>query len=81
MRSESGRSWLADQSSYIRVRVRGREMDSSMDKVLTVIVPVYNMEKYIRQCLESLVIGGGAGPDRGAGGVGGLQGWFCGDRV
>ena len=29
-----------------------------MDKVLTVIVPVYNMEKYIRQCLESLVIGG-----------------------
>lgn len=33
-------------------------MDSSMDKVLTVIVPVYNMEKYIRQCLESLVIGG-----------------------
>lgn len=30
-----------------------------MDKVLTVIVPVYNMEKYIRQCLESLVIGGG----------------------
>ena len=32
-------------------------MDSSMDKVLTVIVPVYNMEKYIRQCLESLVIG------------------------
>lgn len=28
-----------------------------MDKVLTVIVPVYNMEKYIRQCLESLVIG------------------------
>lgn len=47
-----------------------------MDKVLTVIVPVYNMEKYIRQCLESLVIGGG-----GAGGVGWLQGWFCGDRV
>ncbi len=46
-----------------------------MDKVLTVIVPVYNMEKYIRQCLESLVIGGGAG------GVGWLQGWFCGDRV
>lgn len=36
---------------------KGREMDSSMDKVLTVIVPVYNMEKYIRQCLESLVIG------------------------
>ena len=32
-------------------------MDSSMGKVLTVIVPVYNMEKYIRQCLESLVIG------------------------
>ena len=32
-------------------------MDSGMDKVLTVIVPVYNMEKYIRQCLESLVIG------------------------
>lgn len=28
-----------------------------MDKALTVIVPVYNMEKYIRQCLESLVIG------------------------
>lgn len=48
-----------------------------MDKVLTVIVPVYNMEKYIRQCLESLVIGGGGG----AGGVGWLQGWFCGDRV
>lgn len=38
---------------------KGREMESSMDKVLTVIVPVYNMEKYIRQCLESLVIGGG----------------------
>ena len=37
---------------------KGREMESSMDKVLTVIVPVYNMEKYIRQCLESLVIGG-----------------------
>lgn len=36
---------------------KGREMESSMDKVLTVIVPVYNMEKYIRQCLESLVIG------------------------
>ena len=36
---------------------KGREMDSSMGKVLTVIVPVYNMEKYIRQCLESLVIG------------------------
>ena len=36
---------------------KGREMDSSMDKVLTVIVPVHNMEKYIRQCLESLVIG------------------------
>ena len=24
---------------------------------------------------------GGVGPDRGAGGVGWLQGWFCGDRV
>ncbi len=56
-------------------------MDSSMDKVLTVIVPVYNMEKYIRQCLESLVIGEALDRDRGAGGVGWLQGWFCGDRV
>ncbi|NSK93091.1 glycosyltransferase family 2 protein [Blautia massiliensis] len=66
----AGRSEFMYQSSR-----KGREMESSMDKVLTVIVPVYNMEKYIRQCLESLVIGGGAG------GVGWLQGWFCGDRV
>ena len=28
-----------------------------MDKVLTVIVPTYNMEKYLRNCLESLIIG------------------------
>ena len=48
----AGRSEFMYQSSC-----KGREMDSSMDKVLTVIVPVYNMEKYIRQCLESLVIG------------------------
>ena len=27
-----------------------------MKKVLSVIIPVYNMEKYIRQCLESLMI-------------------------
>ena len=27
-----------------------------MQKVLSVIIPVYNMEKYIRQCLESLMI-------------------------
>lgn len=27
-----------------------------MKKVLTVLIPVYNMEKYIRQCLDSLVI-------------------------
>ena len=47
-----GRSEFMYQSSR-----KGREMDSSMGKVLTVIVPVYNMEKYIRQCLESLVIG------------------------
>ena len=66
----AGRSEFMYQSSR-----KGREMESSMDNVLTVIVHVYNMEKYIRQCLESLVIGGGAG------GVGWLQGWFCGDRV
>ena len=76
MRSES-----EEAGCQIRAYVRGRGMDSGMDKVLTVIVPVYNMEKYIRQCLESLVIGGGAGPDRGDGGVGWLQGWFCGDSI
>lgn len=27
-----------------------------MRKILSVIIPVYNMEKYIRQCLESLMI-------------------------
>ena len=52
MRSES-----EEAGCQIRAYVRGRGMDSGMDKVLTVIVPVYNMEKYIRQCLESLVIG------------------------
>lgn len=52
MRSES-----EEAGCQIRAYVRGRGMDSGMDKVLTVIVPVYNMEKYIRQYLESLVIG------------------------
>ena len=52
MRSES-----EEAGCQIRAYVRGRGMDSGMDKVLTVIVPVYYMEKYIRQCLESLVIG------------------------
>ena len=47
MRSES-----EEAGCQIRAYVRGRGMDSGMDKVLTVIVPVYNMEKYIRQCLE-----------------------------
>lgn len=28
-----------------------------MEKLLTVVVPVYNMEKYLRKCLDSLVIG------------------------
>lgn len=27
-----------------------------MDKVLTVIIPMYNMEKYLRKCLDSLII-------------------------
>ena len=49
---------LVGRSEFMYQSLRkGREMDSSMGKVLTVIVPVYNMEKYIRQCLESLVIG------------------------
>lgn len=27
-----------------------------MDKILTVIIPTYNMEKYLRNCLDSLII-------------------------
>ena len=27
-----------------------------MDKILTIIVPTYNMEKYLRRCLDSLII-------------------------
>lgn len=27
-----------------------------MDKILTVVVPTYNMEKYLRKCLDSLII-------------------------
>ena len=27
-----------------------------MDKVLTIIIPTYNMEKYLRRCLDSLII-------------------------
>ena len=28
-----------------------------MDKILTVVIPTYNMEKYLRKCLDSLIIG------------------------
>ena len=56
-------------------------MDSSMDKVLTVIVPVYNMEKYIRQCLESLVIGEALDRIEVLVVLDGSKDWFCGDRV
>ena len=28
-----------------------------MEKLLTVVVPVYNMEKYLRKCLDSLLVG------------------------
>lgn len=28
-----------------------------MEKLLTIIVPTYNMEKYLRRCLDSLIIG------------------------
>lgn len=27
-----------------------------MDKILTIIIPTYNMEKYLRKCLDSLII-------------------------
>lgn len=27
-----------------------------MDKILTVIIPTYNMEKYLRKCLDSLIV-------------------------
>ena len=27
-----------------------------MNKILTIIIPTYNMEKYIRRCLDSLII-------------------------
>ena len=27
-----------------------------MDKILTVVIPTYNMEKYLRKCLDSLII-------------------------
>ena len=29
---------------------------SAMDKVLTIVIPTYNMEKYLRKCLDSLII-------------------------
>lgn len=29
-----------------------------MDKVLTVVIPTYNMEQYLRRCLDSLIIDG-----------------------
>ena len=28
-----------------------------MDKILTIVIPTYNMEKYLRKCLDSLIIG------------------------
>lgn len=28
-----------------------------MDKILTIVIPTYNMEKYLRKCLNSLIIG------------------------
>ena len=27
-----------------------------MKKILTIIIPTYNMEKYLRRCLESLLV-------------------------
>src|SRR5574344_1376419 len=27
-----------------------------MDKILTIIIPTYNMEKYLRHCLDSLIV-------------------------
>ena len=27
-----------------------------MDKILSIIIPTYNMEKYLRKCLDSLII-------------------------
>ena len=32
-----------------------------MEKILTVVVPTYNTEKYIEECLESMA--GEAGPE------------------
>ena len=30
--------------------------NSNMNKFLTIIIPTYNMEKYLRRCLDSLII-------------------------
>ena len=30
-----------------------------MDKLLTLVIPTYNMEKYLRTCLDSLIVGEG----------------------
>lgn len=30
--------------------------EDSMEKVLTIVVPTYNMEKYLRKCLDSLIV-------------------------
>lgn len=27
-----------------------------MNKILTIIIPTYNMERYLRRCLDSLII-------------------------
>ena len=31
-------------------------MKYTMNKILTIIIPTYNMEKYLRRCLDSLII-------------------------
>lgn len=31
-----------------------------MDKILTVVIPTYNMERYLRYCLDSLCVGRGS---------------------